>query len=104
MATSDHAILRFENTSPKGGDSTVFIDQVEGIGTHVCDNPKWTTEGDRCYRFYPQDGLDYPQMQAKCVQAGGVLARIDNAKQDALVHRLAGKSRAFIGATTLTLT
>ena len=27
------------------------------------------------------------------------MARIDNAKQDALVHTLAGKSRAFIGLT-----
>ena len=64
-----------------------------------CDDAAWKTEGDRCYRFYPQDGLNYPQMQANCKRAGGELARIDNAKQDALVHLLAGKSRAFIGLT-----
>ena len=31
VATSDKMQLRFENNSPKG-DSTVFIDSVEGIG------------------------------------------------------------------------
>ena len=147
VATSDKMTLRFENNSPKG-DSTVFIDSVEGIGevgfdvspcwlhimaeqkhrdiescahvgggtchtvlslavccylsnagAHVCDNKKWTTEGDRCYRFFSQDGLSYQQMQAKCVQAGGELARVDNEKQATLVGKLAGKSRAFIGLT-----
>ena len=38
-------------------------------------------------------------MQANCKRAGGELARIDNAKQDAFVRALAGKSRAFIGLT-----
>lgn len=38
-------------------------------------------------------------MQAQCKRAGGELARIDNAKQDALAMKLAGKSRAFIGLT-----
>ena len=68
-------------------------------GAHVCDSKKWTTEGDRCYRYFSQDGLSYQQMQAKCVQAGGELARVDNDKQSALVNKLAGKARAFIGLT-----
>ena len=41
-------------------------------------------------------------MQAQCKRAGGELARIDNAKQDALAMKLAGKSRAFIGLTDRT--
>ena len=71
------------------------------IPLHVdpCDDAYWKTEGNRCYRFYPQDDLNYPQMQATCQRAGGELARIDTAKQDALVQALAGTSRAFIGLT-----
>ena len=68
-------------------------------GARVCDDSAWKTEGNRCYRFYPQDGLSYPQMQALCKRAGGELARIENAKQDALATSLVGKSRAFIGLT-----
>ena len=64
-----------------------------------CATSDWTTEGNRCYRFYPQDDLNYPQMQATCQRAGGEMARIDNAQQDALVQSLAGQSRAFIGLT-----
>ena len=65
----------------------------------MCNNPAWKTSGNRCYRFYSKDGLNYAQMQAQCKRAGGELARIDNAKQDALAMKLAGTSRAFIGLT-----
>ena len=65
----------------------------------MCDSSAWKTEGNRCFRFYSQDGLSYAQMQAQCKRAGGQLARIDNAKQDALAMSLAGKARAFIGLT-----
>ena len=40
VATSDKMQLRFENNSPKG-DSTVFIDSVEGIGELGSGCPSW---------------------------------------------------------------
>ena len=64
-----------------------------------CSSSAWTTEGSRCYHFFSQDGLSYPEMQSQCKRVGGELARIDNAKQDALVMSLAGTSRAYIGLT-----
>ena len=69
------------------------------LHTAPCNDPAWTLGGNRCYRFYPKDGLSYTQMQKTCKRAGGELARIDNTQQDALAQFLAGKSRAFIGLT-----
>merc|ERR1719362_2069276 len=77
----------------------LFMLSTTALGAGVCNNPAWKTSGNRCYRFYSKDGLNYAQMQAQCKRAGGELARIDNAKQDALAMKLAGKSRAFIGLT-----
>ena len=69
---------------------------------HVCDSHAWKTEGNRCYRFFAQDGLSYAQMQVQCNEAGGELARFDNAKQDKVALSLVGKSRAVIGLTDRT--
>ena len=38
-------------------------------------------------------------MQSQCKSTGAELARIDDAKQNALARSLVGKSRAFIGLT-----
>jgi hypothetical protein len=49
------------------------------------------------YLFFPDDGLSYDAMQARCENVGGELARIDTVEQNAVALRLAGSSRAYIG-------
>jgi hypothetical protein len=68
-----------------------------GEWQHCLTSTVWTTKGSLSYLFFPDDGLSYDAMQANCKIIGGELARIDTVEQNAVAHRLAGSSRAYIG-------